>query len=129
MSHGFALQKVEMAMAKPEDRKSQLTGKGNPKRSKRGDKDKSNNKEDVSERVKTLALNSAAICWPDGIPENETLWQTFTNHPLVMISPFVLVPVIVYYVFYYFLLQHPELISSATFGIVPLRPAMRVSDE
>jgi len=117
-----------MAITKPEDRKSRVTGNSNPKRNKREKKIKSKDK-NGSEKAKTSAFNSAAICRPHGIPENETLWQTFTNHPLVMISPFVLVPAIVYYVFYYFLLQHPELISSATFGIIPLRPAVRVTDE
>jgi len=90
-----------MAITKPEDRKSRVTGNSNPKRNKREKKIKSKDK-NGSEKAKTSAFNSAAICRPHGIPENETLWQTFTNHPLVMISPFVLVPAIVYYVFYYF---------------------------
>lgn len=60
--------------------------------------------------------------------QEETLWQTFTNHPLVIVAPFVLLPYLMYTCIYYIRLQNPELLSTLTFGLLSLRPAVGLYD-
>lgn len=58
-----------------------------------------------------------------------TLWQTFRSHPLVKVMPYVLILYTLYLAFNYIRLQRPDLVASATLGMIQLRPAVSVTDE
>lgn len=62
-------------------------------------------------------------------PEEETLWKTFRSHPLVQVMPLILFPYAFYLAFNYFGLQRPDIVASATLGMIQLRPAVSVTDE
>jgi hypothetical protein len=64
---------------------------------------------------------------PPGPPEEPTLWDTFTSHPLIVVLPIFLVPYLVYTSYYYFLLQRPDILIDY-FGI-DVRPAVAVTEE
>jgi hypothetical protein len=61
--------------------------------------------------------------------QEQTLWQTFRSHPLVKVMPYILIPYAFYLAFNYFRLQRPDLVASATLGMIQLRPAVSVTDE
>lgn len=61
--------------------------------------------------------------------EEETLWQTFTSHPLIQILPIFLIPYTIYQGYYFLRLARPDLVSTATLGLVKLRPALALGDE
>jgi len=48
----------------------------------------------------------------------------FTQHPLIRVGKFVLIPYLLYYGYYYVQLQHPEYVSKATGNLINLRPAI-----
>ena len=60
--------------------------------------------------------------------DDMTLWQVFTEHPLIKAGKFILIPYALYLSYYYFQLQHPEYLSKATAGVINLRPAVGVTD-
>lgn len=59
----------------------------------------------------------------------ETLWQTLRRHPLVKVVPVVLIFYTLHFAYYFFQLQRPDLLASATLGKVQLRPAVSVTDQ
>lgn len=61
--------------------------------------------------------------------DEETLWQTFSTHPFVLVGAVIAIPYIVYLAFYHYLLKRPDLIENATLGLMSLRPAVRLEDE
>ncbi|EJK75571.1 hypothetical protein THAOC_02702 [Thalassiosira oceanica] len=50
--------------------------------------------------------------------------EVFSGHPLVRVGKYVLIPYVLYLSYYYFQLQHPEVVSLVTLGLVRLRPAI-----
>lgn len=63
-----------------------------------------------------------------GLPEEETLSQTFFRHPLVRVSPIILLPYVIYQIIYFLALKHPEWITNGTFHLVSLRPSLSTED-
>lgn len=61
--------------------------------------------------------------------DEETAWHVFKSHPLVKSTPVILTAYALYLAFYYFQLQHPGLIQTATFGMMKLRPPVSRADE
>ena len=62
--------------------------------------------------------------------EEETAWQTVKNHPLVMVLPIVLIPYALYLSYLYLQLQRPDIVETATFGLLPsLRPAVTSTEK
>lgn len=66
---------------------------------------------------------------PAGQQDEESAWQTVKNHPLAMVLPIVLIPYCFYLAFIFLQLQRPDILSTATFGLVELRPAISPTDE
>jgi hypothetical protein len=60
---------------------------------------------------------------------DETLWKTFTRHPLVVVAPWVLLPYLVYTLYLFLTLRRPDLVETFTMGAVQLRPAVTDKDE
>jgi hypothetical protein len=60
--------------------------------------------------------------------EEETAWQTFKNHPLVTVLPIVLIPYILYISCLFLQLQRPDIVETATLGLLQLRPAVTRTD-
>jgi len=58
----------------------------------------------------------------------ETLWQTFTSHPLVKVAPIVLIPYVMYVSYFFLVLKRPDLVSELSLGLVKLRPAVDLHD-
>jgi hypothetical protein len=61
--------------------------------------------------------------------EEETLWETFHSHPLVVVASIVLIPCATYWCFFFFTLRRPDLLRIATAGIVSPRPAVHLTDK
>lgn len=99
-----------------------MAKKGNLRRRKTaesGAKDDSSSKAPQSDDTKTMEV---------GLPEDDTLKQTFLQHPLVRVAPFILTPYFIYQLIYFLTLRHPEVISVATLGLINLRPALQPQD-
>lgn len=105
-------------MAKQQDLRQRKTGNNK--------KNKSNDGAAVSKNAKAVAPKSTTI--EVGLPKEETLLDIFFSHPLVRVAPFVLLPYIIYNLYYYVTLRHPEIISMATLGLIALRPAFQADD-
>jgi len=56
--------------------------------------------------------------------DDMTFTEVLGRHPLVRVSKYILIPYVLYLSYYYFQLQHPEVVSLATLGLVRLRPAI-----
>jgi hypothetical protein len=61
--------------------------------------------------------------------ENENLVQTFLRHPLVKVAPFILIPYVMYHFLYFIHLKRPDIIADGTFGLIPMRPAIKSFEE
>ncbi|KAI2510075.1 hypothetical protein MHU86_4369 [Fragilaria crotonensis] len=61
---------------------------------------------------------------PNDESEEESLWQTFTSHPLIKVMPIVLVPYLLFHAYFFIRLQHPEYL-----GVGWLRPAVGLTEE
>lgn len=61
--------------------------------------------------------------------QEETAWQTFKGHPLVMVLPIVLIPYLFYLAYLFFQLQRPDLLAKVTFNMLQLRPHVSNTDE
>lgn len=88
-------------------------------------------KETAKTKVATTAATTttATIASTSAASADETLWQTFTKHPLVVVAPFVLFPYVLYTAYLYFMLRRPDLVETFTMGAVQLRPAVLDTDE
>jgi hypothetical protein len=64
----------------------------------------------------------------DGDIEKETLLQTFLRHPLVRVTPYVLIPYLIYHAIFFVELRRPDIITKASLGLVTLRPALDAQD-
>lgn len=72
---------------------------------------KQNNKPEESSGATTTSTTAGSDSAEQQLPPaQETLWQTFTSHPLVVISPYVLLPYVLYVGYYYLALKRPDLI-------------------
>lgn len=65
----------------------------------------------------------------DANSSGESLWKTFSSHPLIQLAPFIMIPYGLYLLYYKMVLQRPDLLSLATLGLIDLRPAVGVTDE
>jgi hypothetical protein len=111
-----------MAGPTPDLRQRKKTGgnsvtTNNKKKSiKQTSSEESKNKKAINRKATTSNADPAAAAEP-----TETLFQTFTSHPLVRVSPFVVIPYLLYHLIYFVTLKHPEWVSSATLGFIQLR--------
>lgn len=92
---------------------------------KKGDKKKSKPKAEASSGDDKKDLSTTIEV---GLPPTETLSQTFFQHPLVRVAPFVLLPYVIYQTIYFATLRKPEIISKATLGLVNFRPSLTAED-
>ena len=61
--------------------------------------------------------------------EDETLWETFTGHPLIRAVVTVGIPYSLYVFSQILPLQHPTFLSKMTLGIIQLRPVVPIEEE
>lgn len=67
-----------------------------------------------------------------GENEEESLYDTFRNHSFFnffIITIFVVFPYMLNLSYYYVFLQHPEILTYLTLGLMTVRPAVSVTDE
>jgi hypothetical protein len=100
-----------------------MASQGNLKQRRSNPKKKS--KEQKKEAKSKTTVSSAA----PSPPQEQTLWETFTSHPLIVVAPYILIPYVLYITFYFLALKHPELVRYATFGLLAPRPSVAQSDE
>ncbi len=90
---------------------------------------KNSKKEKIKEGEKiSSSAKSKMTTIAVGLPEDETLSQTFFKHPLVRVTPVVLLPYVIYQIIYFATLRHPEWVTNATLGLVPMRPSLGAND-
>ena len=87
-------------------------------------------KESSSKSTKTSKQTPAPAAKPtsEADDKSETLWETFSNHPLTVAGLIILIPYMSFHCFYYFSLKRPDFLQTATLGLVSLRPAVHLSD-
>jgi hypothetical protein len=61
--------------------------------------------------------------------EKESLVQTFLRHPLVKVTPFILIPYAMYNFLHFIHLKRPDIVTDGTFGLIPMRPAIKSLEE
>lgn len=108
------------------DQPSQMTMPGNTgTRRRRGNKAKPSETTEDNKKEQNGGNPSSTTSTDT---DEMTLWQVFTEHPLIKVGKFILIPYAIYLSYFYFQLHHPEYISKATAGIIELRPAVGVTD-
>ena len=60
--------------------------------------------------------------------DDMTTWEIFTQHPLIYVGKFIIIPYILYLSYYFIPLQHPEYITKLSLGLINLRPVVHGSD-
>lgn len=90
------------------------------------DKDINNNKDDSdNERISFTGTIAKLTSLMESNNLDDMLTKNiFTQHPLIRVGKFVLIPYLLYYGYYYIQLQHPEYLSKATCNLINLRPAI-----
>ena len=61
-------------------------------------------------------------------PKEDSLWDEFFGHPLIVLLVVVLVPFTAYRAFYFLELQRPDIFESLTLGLLSIRPSVRLDD-
>lgn len=103
----------------------ELRQRGKKKKQKSKPKKNGANPQPDTKKLASAPPTNAAT---DAKPQDETLWQTFSSHPLVQVAPVILIPYLIYISYYFFTLKRPDIISTATLGLINLRPAVRLHE-
>lgn len=61
--------------------------------------------------------------------ESESLYTTFISHPIVIITTFVAIPYGIYLLYFYLVLQRPDILNNITLHLFSFRPAVRIEDQ